>query len=461
VLQPTNLHWDNTNSRLGINSSTPTSRLDINNANAGNTSEEMFRINFDGNWNLNIQQQHVAGSHIQHDIYQRYSGTDFHTMSFRGGSVGIGTTNPLQKLHVNGTAQATTFSGSGASLTALNAGNVSTGTLAVARGGTGTTTSTGTGSVVLSASPTLTGTVTGGTFSGSGASLTALDAGNVSTGTLAVARGGTGAATLTANKVLVGNGTTAVLQPTNLHWDNTNSRLGISSSSPSYKLSIVADVLDGISVGASDTNLGIRLLRGTGDGASTTVYNGALESWFSIAFRTNAGGNVSHLFNTRDGTTYIQGNVGIGTTNPTSKLDIVGDVKVSGNILKSYVGCSVRDCQSVITGTETTLLFTTIDNGSAFYSASTGKFTAPVSGYYHATFTMLNQTVAVVTVASRFGIFKNTTTNRISPMGWGHNSEYGNLTLCVNVSLSANETVFARANYSQGGYCGMTVFLIG
>jgi hypothetical protein len=51
------------------------------------------------------------------------------------------------------------FSGNGASLTNLSAGNISTGTLAVLRGGTGVTTKTGTGSVVLSASPTFTGTV--------------------------------------------------------------------------------------------------------------------------------------------------------------------------------------------------------------------------------------------------------------------------------------------------------------
>eukprot|EP00798_Chlamydomonas_sp_ICE-L_P012890 gene12890-biopygen12841 len=51
------------------------------------------------------------------------------------------------------------INGNGSGLTALNANNKSSETLAVVRGGTGVVTSTGTGSVVLSASPTLTGVV--------------------------------------------------------------------------------------------------------------------------------------------------------------------------------------------------------------------------------------------------------------------------------------------------------------
>lgn len=55
----------------------------------------------------------------------------------------------------SGTLTAAAFSGNGALVTALNANNVSTGTLAVLRGGTGVTTATGSGSaVVLHTAPT-------------------------------------------------------------------------------------------------------------------------------------------------------------------------------------------------------------------------------------------------------------------------------------------------------------------
>lgn len=57
--------------------------------------------------------------------------------------------------------------------------------------------------------------------------------GSMSLGTpLTVANGGTGQSTLTSNKVMVGNETSGVLTPTNLHWDNTNSRLGIGVANP-------------------------------------------------------------------------------------------------------------------------------------------------------------------------------------------------------------------------------------
>jgi len=58
----------------------------------------------------------------------------------------------------SGLLTATGLAGAGSGITAINATNIASGTLAVARGGTGATATTGTGNNVLSASPTFSGT---------------------------------------------------------------------------------------------------------------------------------------------------------------------------------------------------------------------------------------------------------------------------------------------------------------
>lgn len=82
----------------------------------------------------------------------------------RANRIGVGTAPAGAAGTVTATTITGAHTGNGSGLTNLDAGNIATGTLAVARGGTGVTSSTGTGSVVLSASPTLTGTTTAATI---------------------------------------------------------------------------------------------------------------------------------------------------------------------------------------------------------------------------------------------------------------------------------------------------------
>ncbi len=69
--------------------------------------------------------------------------------------------------------------------------------------------------------------MTASLFSGSGASLTTLNASNASSGILAVSRGGTDRNSLGSNQILIGNGTTSIIQSPNLIWDSIDSGLGI------------------------------------------------------------------------------------------------------------------------------------------------------------------------------------------------------------------------------------------
>lgn len=116
----------------------------------------------------------------------------------------------VASLSEGGVLNATTLqqNGTGVALSGHvhSAADITSGTLLVARGGTGTTTSTGTGSVVLSASPTFTGTVSAATVNattlqqgGVGVSVTGHQhsAADITSGILPLARGGTGIGTAT------------------------------------------------------------------------------------------------------------------------------------------------------------------------------------------------------------------------------------------------------------------------
>ena len=141
-------------------------------------------------------------------------------------------------------------------------------------------------------------------------------------GTLPVANGGTNTSTLTANKVMVGNGTSGVLTPTNLHWDNTNSRLGIGNPSPFAALDIVTTTTSLVALfNSNQANASFRIINSSVNGGRT----------YSLGSgdNTSAGGNGLFVYDETGAAARLLvnnvGDIGIGTTSPTQKLHVVGN----------------------------------------------------------------------------------------------------------------------------------------
>lgn len=164
-----------------------------------------------------------------------------------------------------------------------------------------------------------------------------INASAINSGTLAVSYGGTGANTLTTNKLLVGNGTSAVLTPANLHWDNTNFYLGINNTLPSCSL-VVQQATEGRGntkfTSLSSTSNDNWWLGFTASGLTTDANDVA-----RIGVRLGTTGNLAGNIYFTTGASNAQqermritenGNIGINNSNPGEALDVNGKIRVNG-----------------------------------------------------------------------------------------------------------------------------------
>ena len=111
----------------------------------------------------------------------------------------------------------------------------------------------------------------------------------------------------------------------------TNGNVGIGTTAPSYTLDVNGTTR---SVDIISTNVTISTLNATGLTAGNINFTGNLYKngslYISSQWITGIGNNL----------TYMDGNVGIGTTTPTNTLHITGNLGISGSSSVSYVSAS-------------------------------------------------------------------------------------------------------------------------
>ena len=277
--------------------------------------------------------------------YSRAVSTSFSGIIYALG--GIETTT----IKASGDISANTFTGSGASLTSLNASNISTGTLSVARGGTGSSTfplneillGNNTGSIYSTSLLKWDDTTDtlNSKFVGSGNGLTSLNADNFGSGILDITFGGTGVSSLIADRLLIG-GTSAITQSGNLTFNSTTNiftALNIAGNGSRLTNLNASNVSDGTllvargGTGATTFTAG-RLLIGNGASAITEDPELTWNGTTNILTVTGTAAITTVNATTGNITTLSTTNIGIGITNPTtSSIEIVRPVTTATDII--------------------------------------------------------------------------------------------------------------------------------
>ena len=253
--------------------------INANTINAGTLNLTAGNVTFPGN-------THFLGQ----NNYFRYGLTSNANIKLINGSIGIGNTNPAAPLHITSSS-----AGAGIIVESTESGD-STGPDIIFRR--------------RSASPAAGDNLAGIFWQGNNSIGTITDYASLTSEIASPTNGAEGTNVFLTQKVAGANTTTLYIK--------SDGNIGIGTSSPNYKLTVVGGAIQ--LSGSTSSTAGIRVQTASGV-ATLTGINNDNNAYNPLAFYTGA---------TETMRISTAGNVGIGTTAPSQKLHVVGNALVSG-----------------------------------------------------------------------------------------------------------------------------------
>ncbi len=378
-LDGTNLYASSTDWNVGIGTTDPGAKLDLNGSLRANSSVTLSLFAGGGTRMLTIDNSGVLGAAAvpiglpsgTSGYTLRYDGSNWvsnSTIFNNGTNVGIGTTNPGTRLTVVGSGNYS-----------IDAGNYRVGNVA--------------------------------------APFSDLDAVNKSYLDSAIS-------SATSSITLWGGSTAGNI------WSLASGNVGIGTTNPTRKLTIgVSSGYDGVYINADSTSAypTLTLNRISNVRASQTVYSTSGTTDWATGIMYNSG-SANSLFSISTDSTLANsklvinssGNVGIGTTNPSYPLDISGAIRTSGSVI-SKLSTSNYDYKNVLhyqnnspsqtgamvigfTSAGSSMLFIRISGYD--YVTNRGAWEAVIGGYWYPTSTTWINTSAEIRGSAPFRSIK-------------------------------------------------------